>query len=332
MLPASHVLTGYLAARVVRWRAGPEDDRSRWRPDPLVVIAVAASLLPDWDLLPSFLLDCDWPVRCRDWSDFHRGPTHSVVGALLQAPLVAAPFRYCWRWLFGSVVSLKLLTVAGLLGLLSHVFWDALNPWGVELYWPFSSFAVSGNLVHEQDLVILVVLVLSSLLVWRFKLAGFLCAGLLIPSYLLFQYDCRERALQVAVRQFPAAPIQPYPNPSLDCPWLLGVKLERTIEGRCFSPLRDTETRGLLSASLDLHPAIVATLQLREVADFVAERPLAFAEVQPQEGGRFRVIWLDLREAALEIGSPEPSGLHLRIGPNGEILDYRKKWFLRPLL
>ena len=333
MLPASHALTGYLAARFLRWRVGQEHDPSPWRPDPLVVIAVAGTLFPDWDLLPSFLLDCEWPVRCGDWPDFHRGPTHSVVGAVLQAPLLAAPFRYAWRWLFGSAPPMKLLTVAALLGLLSHVFWDLLNPWGVDLYWPFSSRAVSGLLLHGQDLFVLAVLLLCSLLVWRAKFtAGFLAAGLLLPGYLLFQLNFREKATQVAARQFPAAAIRPYPNPQLGCPWLVGVELEGTIEGHCLSRPWDTATRLALSVPLDSHPAIEATLQLWEVADFVAARTFTFAEVHPQDNGQFLVVWRDLREAVLEIGAPEPSGLHVRVNAAGEIVDYRKKWFLRPLL
>ena len=333
MLPASHALTGYLAARFLRWRVGPEHDPSPWRPDPLVVIAVVGTLFPDWDLLPSFLLDCEWPVRCRDWPEFHRGPTHSVVGTLLQAPLLAAPFRYAWRRLFGNAPPLKLLTGAAFLGLLSHVFWDLLNPWGVELYWPFSSRPVSGHLLHGQDLVVLAVLLLCSLLVWRAKFtAGFLAAVLLLPGYLLFQLNFRARATQIAARQFPAAAIRPYPNPRLGCPWLVGVELEGAIEGHCLSRPWDTATRLALSVPLDSHPAIEATLQLWEVADFVAERTFTFAEVHPQDDGQFLVVWRDLREAVLEIGAPEPSGLHVRVNAAGEIVDYRKKWFLRPLL
>ena len=333
MLPASHVLTGYLAARFVRRRVGPEPGSSPWRPDPLVVIAVAGSLFPDWDMLPTFLLDCEWPVRCQSWSDFHRGPSHSLVGAVLQAPLLAAPFFYAWRWLFGSVPSMKLLSLTALLGLSSHVFWDYFNPWGVDLYWPFRAGAESGMLVHEQDLVVLTVLILSSLLVWRSKFtAGFVIAGLLIPSYLLFQLDFRERARRLTARQFPAAPIGVYPNPKLGCPWLAGVGFEGRIEGHCVARPWDTETGLLLSIALRSHPAIEATLPLWEVTDFVAKRDFSFAEVRPQSEGRLLVIWRDLREAALEIGAPEPSGLHLLVGSTGEILDYRKKWYLRPLL
>ena len=286
MLPASHALTGYLAARFLRWRVGPEHDPSPWRPDPLIVIAVAGTLFPDWDLLPSFLLDCEWPVRCRDWPDFHRGPTHSVVGAVLQAPLLAAPFRYAWRWLFGSAPPMKLLTVAALLGLLSHVFWDLLNPWGVELYWPFSSRAVSGLLLHGQDLFVLAVLLLCSLLVWRAKFtAGFLAAVLLLPGYLLFQLNFRERATQVVVRQFPAAAIRPYPNPRLGCPWLVGVELEGAIEGHCLSRPWDTETRLALSVPLDSHPAIEATLQLWKWRTSSPSEPLRSRKSTPRMTG-----------------------------------------------
>ncbi len=105
-----------------------------------------------------------------------------------------------------------------------------------------------------------------------------------------------------------------------------------SLEGHCLSRPWAAETRLALSVSLDSHPAIGATLQLWEVADFVAERTFTFAEVHPQDDGQFLVVWRDLREAALEIGSPEPSGLHLRVSATGEILDFRKKWFLRPLL
>ena len=161
MLPASHALTGYLAARFLRWRVGPEHDPSPWRPDPLIVIAVAGTLFPDWDLLPSFLLDCEWPGAVPGLAGLPSRP-HALCGRRrVASPLLAAPFRYAWRWLFGSAPPMKLLTVAALLGLLSHVFWDLLNPWGVELYWPFSSRAVSGLLLHGQDLFVLAVLLLA---------------------------------------------------------------------------------------------------------------------------------------------------------------------------
>lgn len=105
-----------------------------------------------WGILAQSIPDIDFVAAF--WSDTigtlfaHRGFTHSLLFAVLVAPLIAA-MAYRWhrphnisfrRWLFfiGGVV-------------LMHIFLDAFNNYGVGWFEPFSDVRISFNSIYVAD-------------------------------------------------------------------------------------------------------------------------------------------------------------------------------------
>jgi inner membrane protein len=125
--------------------AEPDQDRRRTRSRMLLIVGCLASNFPDLDLVLTPLLE-----RPLGYLLHHRGHTHTLVGALLEAGLllalltlwpaarrlqqVSAPARY------GALLA----TCAGLL---LHVGMDSLNVYGVHPFWPFDPNWYYGDLV-----------------------------------------------------------------------------------------------------------------------------------------------------------------------------------------
>lgn len=330
MIPASHVLTGYLAGRAVR--LGLRLDSAPRNPlrDPITLTAVAGSVFPDWDVLPGLL-------GGYLAAGFHRGATHSPVGVLLQALLLGAvahrlfQSRLAQRWWGSSdrALSLKPLTLAALLGLASHSFWDSMNPWGVALLWPFRREGSSAQLVHESDLWIFAILTVSAGLALAGRLrSGLLVAGLLIPAYLFYQFAGHAEVRQRATRELASERFKVYPTAKLSCPWLVLSESQSVLTARCSSGLGADRWTVAKEVRVVSHPAVSATEQLPEVQDILATRDFPFAEVREQPCGDTFVIWRGLREAALEDPSSPPSGLYVAVTRAGEIESVKHRWLL----
>lgn len=136
--PLAHGVAGFAVARTVRigWAASFK----------LFAVAFIIAQLPDLDFIPGMFL----PVV----GTFHRGPTHSLVGAALVAVALAAVLVRIGPWVlggrdgnaprpgFGAWYGFALAIY------LSHLVLDLLsldtvgNP-GLKLWWPFSSAWVS---------------------------------------------------------------------------------------------------------------------------------------------------------------------------------------------
>lgn len=105
------------------------------------VVLVWLAMLPDVD-------------RRLPWIP-HRGPTHSLVFAVL----VGASFGGGW-WALASVPGLRLPSGLpspaqgfglGALAVLAHLLADLLTPAGVAVFWPLSDHSVSIGLVRAND-------------------------------------------------------------------------------------------------------------------------------------------------------------------------------------
>lgn len=73
----------------------------------------------------------------------HRGVTHSILGVLVQAPLLAG-----LMWAIGrrfAVVRYRWLLLAALVGLASHPLLDGLNTYGIRPWLPFDGTWVYGD-------------------------------------------------------------------------------------------------------------------------------------------------------------------------------------------
>src|SRR5206468_46124 len=140
MTPAGHLLSGYLVSQTIR-------GERRW----VLAAALLGSIAPDFDVLLGLLGGFFGAAA-------HRGATHSLIGAAVLAWLIAALLLALHG--FGGAARLGRsrppgrlsgqLFIAALGGILTHIFWDCLNPWGVIPLWPWM-LSLRGNLVHEGD-------------------------------------------------------------------------------------------------------------------------------------------------------------------------------------
>jgi inner membrane protein len=128
----THGLAGALVARAVR-------PRTPW---PGVVAAVGGGLAPDLDVVARF-----WDPMAA--ITVHRTMTHSFVGGLLVAGVIAAVSALRVRQL-----SFAALVAFAYLGVLSHIGLDLLNPFGTAVLWPFTSRRFGLGWLYVLDPVV----------------------------------------------------------------------------------------------------------------------------------------------------------------------------------
>ena len=145
MEPVTHLLTGAILARTGFNR------RAAYATAAMVI----AAELPDIDILWSFA----GPLQSFE---HHRGITHTLLGLPVEAALVTAGFYLLHRllkrttkappnWLF--------LYFATLVALLSHLFLDWTNNYGIRPFFPFNPHWYAGSFVFIFEPVMFVLLV-----------------------------------------------------------------------------------------------------------------------------------------------------------------------------
>ena len=141
MTPAGHLLSGYLAGAVAA--GGLRERRERL----LVTTAgVLAGIAPDFDVALGL-------IGGYDWAGWHRGATHSLPAALIAGGLAALALRRARLAAFAAATG----------GVLTHIFWDAMNFWGVCLLCPWERHWRAG-LLHEGDWIALALVTLAAAL------------------------------------------------------------------------------------------------------------------------------------------------------------------------
>ena len=183
MVPPTHLLSGYLAGRLLGALSGDRIGRGSATLHPFALVAMVGAVAPDFDTIPALL------VGWEAWG-WHRTMTHSLLGSLLMAPLLGSLAYF----LFGRREKLVWLSMAGLLGISTHIAWDAVTPWGVQVFWP-SEVVVNGNLVHSGDFIVMGMLGLSCVtLLARKPRWALVLAVACVPSYLAANWAWRCQA------------------------------------------------------------------------------------------------------------------------------------------
>jgi membrane-bound metal-dependent hydrolase YbcI (DUF457 family) len=125
-LPLGHAAIGWAALETIR---KPDSKQSRLS---LFIFVVVLANLPDLDILAGLLSDGNGYA-------FHRGPTHSVLFALLAGYLASRAHRV-WR----RIPALNSAVCALLI--FSHVAADMLvTPSPVSLFWPLEIHFSAGH-------------------------------------------------------------------------------------------------------------------------------------------------------------------------------------------
>jgi membrane-bound metal-dependent hydrolase YbcI (DUF457 family) len=157
------------------------------------------ALAPDFDFIPG--------IFAGQPALYHRGPSHSVLAAVLAGLVGAALFRKAGESFFPVSVTL-------FLAYLSHLVLDVLGPdggypYGMQLFWPFSaSYYLSPvqllpGVQHAATTNMGLVAWLRTMLSWHnvyavaFELAVF-CPALLVIYFLRARRPRRMEATEVA--------------------------------------------------------------------------------------------------------------------------------------
>ena len=328
MIPASHLLAGFVIGRFAREISPLDGGRPRaWR-DPLVLGAMAASVFPDWDVLPGLVMG-------YGGAQFHRGATHSPVGVVGQALLMAPVGVWVWgrlrAWLpsLAPAPQVRALFWALLAGMALHAATDFLNPWGVSLWWPLSREGGRLNLVHEGDPVFLALMALcaaAALLGSARTIA--LTAALTVSGLLTWKLTRRAEARLIAARELGASAAV-YPTPAPECPWSALSSEGGLLQAACVDPGGAPPFHIVREVRSAASPLVEASKQHPAVANFLEDRLFPFAELEEATGGRRVVLWRDLRESLLESPRDPHFGLAIVFDETGQVVAVDHRWLLK---
>lgn len=127
---------------------------------PVATLTVtAAALLPDADVFHQ-LFQNDALAGFTQ----HRGFTHSMLGVLVMAPLIALAVR-----LLGKDKQYVRLLLLATLGLVWHLFTDLATSWGTMVLHPFSRDRVVWDLLFIIDFIFTGILLLPHLAAWTYR-------------------------------------------------------------------------------------------------------------------------------------------------------------------
>ena len=144
------VTTGIGGALIAK--ALPEERRG-----PIGVwVMTGAALFPDIDVFASSLTGgafANWTV--------HRGYTHSFIGVITLAPLLALI-----AWAVRKDKNYKRLLSLCALALVWHIFTDVPTTWGTIVFWPFSWQPIAWDWVYIIDINYTGLLLLPQLAAW----------------------------------------------------------------------------------------------------------------------------------------------------------------------
>ena len=133
-------------------KALPEESRG---PRALWIVTLA-SAAPDIDMFAGLIVSDPLSSLTQ-----HRAFTHSLVGTVLLAPLIAGAF-----WRFSKDRNFLRLLALTLLGLYWHLFTDLATSWGTQIFYPFNRDRVVWDLIFIIDFTFTALLLLPQMLGW----------------------------------------------------------------------------------------------------------------------------------------------------------------------
>lgn len=120
-------------------------------------------------IVSSIILDIDAVLTIAGWEawfQFHRGPLHSFLGAILVSLAIGVVYTVFMRLPPKSFISIFLICLGGSF---SHILMDLLTPWSMAVLWPFSKEKIAFDLTHFFDLIFLGILLLASVLIFYLR-------------------------------------------------------------------------------------------------------------------------------------------------------------------
>ena len=181
MDPLTQVCLGAAVAVAVSSR-----EQARWA----VLIGGVAGAVPDLDVLIRSASD---PLLALQ---YHRHFSHALITAPLIGLCVAVLFKLV---MFRSKLPFRQRALFGVLGALTHGLLDACTSYGTMLYWPFSDYRESWDLISVIDPMFTLPLALLTLFAFAGRRPRFAQVALVFCAlYFGFCGVQRSKAMQVA--------------------------------------------------------------------------------------------------------------------------------------
>ena len=109
---------------------------------PALIVGAIAQSVPDGDFITGFWMDPPSSLLA------HRGFSHSFLFLLIATPILAG---LLYRWKHFRQISLKSWMLLIGIELLTHLFLDAFNAYGIGWFEPFNHTRISFNILFVAD-------------------------------------------------------------------------------------------------------------------------------------------------------------------------------------
>lgn len=119
-----------------------------------------AGTIPDLDVMASRFQDMVQQL------EFHRSLTHSILFAIVAAPLFGWIVHYLHR---RGQASFKDWTLLFFWGFITHSLLDCFTTWGTQVFWPFSSYPVAFHNIFVIDPLYTLPFLLCTIMVLFYK-------------------------------------------------------------------------------------------------------------------------------------------------------------------
>jgi inner membrane protein len=272
---------------------------------------VVGSNLPDIDVL--------WSMRSgADYLKYHRGITHSILGAAVLAALLAAVIYYFGRRARprkkpGPPLNARWLGILCLIALEGHVLMDFSNSYGVRLFEPFNSHWYAWDIMFVFDPLLLTMLFAGIAVPALFRLIseevgaskpGFRRGAVFSLSFLVLLWGVRDLAHRRVVQQLDSHvygqqnPIQvgAFPTPANPFEWVGVVETDtayRVIPASALDSDVDI-AHARVFFKPEFSPALEAAENTRTGGIFLDFARFPWANVSETENG-YEVTIRDLR-------------------------------------
>jgi len=286
----THSLTGALAAKIIETAKPTATDEPKQKRQ-VFWLLVASANFPAIDVVLGFLGDPIFSIS------HHRGITHSLLFAPALA-LFPATLFYFW----GKLKNFKTLWLLAWIGILVHIFFDVITPFGTQLLAPFSSARYALDWMFIIDPFFTGILALTLLLGKIFKSRRkqfILGGGIFVVCYLsveMINHHLAYKRMEEAMRRegIIATKISALPQPLSVFRWMGMVQTEQGVVQTFFSLFDDKDALQLKKYENANNEFVERVLQTEEAKWYMtfARHPWIRSE---QQGDRHVVELHDLQ-------------------------------------
>jgi len=275
-----------------------------------VAATVIANIAPDLDVVSGLK-----GPKC--FYKYHREITHSLLGATVLGLLISAGIYF-----FTPLHNWWAVLAMVFAGLFCHLLMDSLTPWGLPLFYPFSSKKYGFDLIWFIDPVIIASMIGGVSIGYQlpeYSFVAYLAALWVIGSYLVLRVAQKRRARRLAEEEltprYRDAEVFILPSAISPFYWdvifkVRGYYLYVSVDSRRREVLR---TREFTSAAY--HRCVRLSQESSLVDVFLRRSRFPFYSVT-KEDGCYTVEWLDAH--LLNLGGVH--GVTVCLNENGEIL------------